>query len=143
MSLKQIQQANTTAYLAANQISESINKLGLVSGLRQSVETRLGDSFQSMYRNHSQKLEEIRQIISVLQELVSLSQDLGEKANMNLTQAMDVASEAKNVSGQGRREAQSARDSASNALSDAMRVEMEAENALNTAAEFKVSLHAS
>ena len=96
-----------------------------------------------MYRNHSQKLEEISQIISVLQELLSLAQDLEEKVNMNLTQAMEIASEAKNVSGQRRREAQSARDSASNALSDAMRVEMEAENALNTAAEFKVSLHAS
>ena len=143
MSLKQIQQANTTAYLAANQISESINKLGLVSLLRESVESSLGDSFQSMYRNHSQKLEEISQIISVLQELLSLAQDLEEKANMNLTQAMEIVSEAKNVSGQRRREAQSARDSASNALSDAMRVEMEAENALNTATEFKVSLHAS
>ena len=143
MSLKQIQQANTTAYLAANQISESINKLGLVSLLLESVESRLGDSFQSMYRNHSQKLEEISQIISVVQELLSLAQDLEEKANMNLTQAMQIVSEAKNVSGQRRREAQSARDSASNALSDAMRVEMEAENALNTATEFKVSLHAS
>ena len=141
--MKQIQQANTTAYLAANQISESINKLGLVSLLRESVESRLGDSFQSMYRNHSQKLEEISQIISVLQELLSLAQDLEEKANMNLTQAMEIVSEAKNVSGQRRREAQSARDSASNALSDAMRVEMEAENALNTATEFKVSLYAS
>ena len=141
--MKQIQQANTTAYLAANQISESINKLGLVSLLRESVESRLGDGFQSMYRNHSQKLEEISQIISVLQELLSLAQDLEEKANMNLTQAMEIVSEAKNVSGQRRREAQSARDSASNALSDAMRVEMEAENALNTATEFKVSLHAS
>ena len=141
--MKQIQQANTTAYLAANQISESINKLGLVSLLRESVESSLGDSFQSMYRNHSQKLEEISQIISVLQELLSLAQDLEEKANMNLTQAMEIVSEAKNVSGQRRREAQSARDSASNALSDAMRVEMEAENALNTATEFKVSLHAS
>ena len=141
--MKQIQQANTTAYLAANQISESINKLGLVSLLRESVESRLGDSFQSMYRNHSQKLEEISQIISVLQELLSLAQDLEEKANMNLTQAMEIVSEAKNVSGQRRREAQSARDSAANALSDAMRVEMEAENALNTATEFKVSLHAS
>ena len=114
-----------------------------MSLLRESVESRLGDSFQSMYRNHSQKLEEISQIISVLQELLSLAQDLEEKANMNLTQAMEIVSEAKNVSGQRRREAQSARDSASNALSDAMRVEMEAENALNTATEFKVSLHAS
>lgn len=104
------------------------------------MESSLGDSFQSLYRNNSLKLEEIRRISMVLQELVSHAQDFGEKANMNLTKALETATQAKNVSGQRRREAQSARDSAANAHSDTMQVNREADSALNTAMEFKVSL---
>ena len=136
----QIQQANTTAYQAAVQISESVGKLAVVSALRETVESKLADSFQSLYHNHSLKLEEIRRINLVLQELVSRAQNFGEKANTNLTIALDTATRAKNESGQRRREAQNARDGAANAHSDAMQVNREAENALNTATEFKVSL---
>ena len=59
---------------------------------------------------------------------------------MNLTLAMETALQAKNVSGQRRREAQNARDSATNAHSDAMQANREANNTLNIATEFKVSL---
>ena len=134
----QIQLANSTAYRAAQQISDSLDKLGLVSSLREEVESDLGNDFQSLYRNNSLRLEEIRRINEMLQELVSQAEKFGEQANVNLTMAMDTATRAKNEAGQRRREAQIARHNATNAHSDAMQVNSEAENALDTATEFKV-----
>lgn len=140
MSAIQIQLANSTAYRAAQQISDSLEKLALVSLLRETVESDLGESFQSLYRNNSLKLEEIKRINELLQQLVSQAEQYGEQANVNLTMAMDTATQAKNTAGQRRREAQIARHNASNALSDAMQASNEAENALETAMEFKASL---
>ena len=97
-------------------------------------------SFQNLYRNNSLQLEEMGRINRILEELVSQAEEFGEKANKNLTKAMDTATQAKNESGQRRREAQSARESAVNAHSDAVQVNREAENALNAAMEFKVSI---
>lgn len=140
MALSQIQQANSTAYLAARQISESLSQLNVVTALRETIESRLGDEFQNLYRNNSLKLEEIGRINGILEELVSLAEEFGEKANMNLTKAMDTATQAKNESGQRQRQAQNARERAAIAQSDAVRVNREAENALNAAIEFKVSI---
>ena len=136
----QIQLANSTAHRAAAQINASLDQLRRVSFLREEVESDLGNDFQSLYRNNSLKLEEIRRINDLLQELVSQAENFGEQANVNLTMAMDTASRAKNEAGQRRREAQIARHNATNAHSDALQVNSEAENALNTATEFKVSL---
>lgn len=140
MSAVQIQLANSTAYRAAQQISDSLEKLAQVSLGRETVESDLGESFQSLYHNNSLKLEEIKRINELLQQLVSQAEQYGEQANVNLTMAMDTATRAKNTAGQRRREAQIARHNASNALSDAMQANNEAENALETAMEFKVSL---
>lgn len=137
----QIQLANSTAYRAAQQISDSLDKLGLVSSLREEVESDLGNDFQSLYRNNSLRLEEIRRINELLQELVSQAERFGEQANVNLTMAMDTATRAKNEAGQRRREAQIARHNATNAHSDAMQANSEAENALDIAMEFKVRLY--
>lgn len=136
----QIQLANSTAHRAAAQISVSLDQLRLVSSLREEVESDLGSDFQSLYRNYSLRLEEIRRINDLLQELVSQAENFGEQANVNLTMAMDTATRAKNEAGQRRREAQIARHNATNAHSDAMQVNREAENALDTAMEFNVSL---
>lgn len=132
-----IQQANSTAYLAARQISESLSQLNVVTALRETIESRLGDEFQNLYRNNSLKLEEIGRINGILEELVSLAEEFREKANMNLTKAMDTATQAKNESGQRRRQAQNARERAAIAHTDAVQVNREAENALNAAMEFK------
>ena len=51
---------------------------------------------------------------------------------------MDTATRAKDTAGQRKREAEIARHNASNALSDAMQANSEAENALDTSMEFKV-----
>ncbi|KAJ7377813.1 hypothetical protein OS493_026380 [Desmophyllum pertusum] len=51
--------------------------------------------------------------------------------------AMDTATQAKNMSGQRKREAQIALHNATNAHSDAMQVHREAEIALDAAMEFK------
>ena len=136
----QIQLANATAHRAAAQISVSLDRLSLVSSLREEVESTLGNDFQSLYRNNSMRLEEIRRINELLQELVSQAEIFGEQANVNLTMAMDTATRAKNEAGQRRREAQIARHNATNAHSDAMQVNNEAENALDTAMAFKVRL---
>ena len=135
----QIQLANSTAHRAAAQISVSLVQLRQVSSRREEVESDLGNDFQSLYRNNSLRLEEIRRINELLRELVSQAETFGEQANVNLAMAMDTATRAKNEAGQRRREAQTARDNATNAQSDAMQVAIEAENALNTATEFKVS----
>ena len=132
--------ANSTAQRAAAQISGSLDRLRLVSSLREEVESNLGDDFQSLYLNNSIRLEEIRRINELLQELVSQAENFGEQANGNLTMAMDTATRAKNGAGQRRREAQIAQHNATNAHSDAMQVNNEAENALATATEFKVRL---
>lgn len=139
LSAIQIQLANSTAYRAAEQINESLNKLSLVRLVRQTVESDLGDNFQSLYRNNSLKLEEIKRINDLLQELVSQAEHYGEQANVNLTMAMDTATRAKDTAGQRKREAEIARHNASNALSDAMQANSEAENALDTSVEFKVN----
>ena len=136
----QIQLANSTAYRAAAQISVALEQLRLVSTLRGDVESNLGNDFQSLYRNNSLRLEEIRRINEMLQELVTQAETFGEQANVNLTMAMNTATQAKNEVGQRRREAQIARHNATNAHSDAMQVNSEAQNALDTAMEFKVSL---
>ena len=138
----QIQSANSTAYRAAAQISVSLEQLSLVSTLRGEVESNLGNDFQSLYRNNSLRLEEIRRINEILRELVTQAETFGERANVNLTMAMDTATRAKNEAGQRRREAQIARHNATNAHSDAMQVNSEAQNALDTAMGFKVRLPA-
>lgn len=134
----QIQLANSTAHRAAKQINDSLVQLTLVSSLREEVESDLGDDFQSLYRNNSLRLEEIRRINELLKELVSQAETFGEQANVNLTIAMDTATRAKNEAGRRKRQAQIARHNATNAHSDAVQVNSEAENALDTAMEFKV-----
>lgn len=136
----QIQLANSTAHRAAEQISDSLAQLTLVSSIREEVESDLGDDFQSLYRNNSLRLEEIRRINELLTELVSQAETFGEQANVNLTMAMNTATRAKNEGGQRKRQAQIARHNATNAHSDAVQVNSEAENALDTAMEFKVRL---
>ena len=136
----QIQQANSTAYHAAMQINQSLQKLSMVTLLRETVESDLGDSFQILYRNNSMRLEEISNINKVLLELVRQAESIGDQANGNLTMAVETATQAKNLASQRKREAQSARDNATNAHSDAMQVSTEAKNALDEAMEFKVSL---
>lgn len=132
--------ANSTAHRAAEQISDSLAQLTLVSSIREEVKSDLGDDFQSLYRNNSLRLEEIRRINELLKELVSQAETFGEQANVNLTMAMNTATRAKNEAGQRKRQAQIARHNATNAHSDAVQVNSEAENALDTAMEFKVRL---
>ena len=136
----QIQQANSTAYLAARQINDSLTKLSNVTTLRESVESTLGADFQSMYHNHSLKLEEIGRINGILKEFVSIAQDFGEKANMNLTKATEIATQALRESRQRREEANTALFSAAGAHSNATMAKKEADTVLNTALKFKVSI---
>lgn len=136
----QIQLANSTAYRAAAQINASLEQLRRVSFSREKVESDLGDDFQSLYRNNSLRLEEIRRINELLLELVTRAETFGEQANVNLTMAMNTATRAKNEAGQRRREAQMALHNATNAQSDAMQVNNEAKIASDTATDFKVSL---
>lgn len=138
--LLQIQQANFTANMAARQINESLTKLSIVTVLRESVESTLGADFQSMYHNHSSKLEEIRRINGILLEFVSFAQNFGEKAYMNLTNATEIATQALRKSRQRRDEAKTALDSAASAHSNATMAKKEADTVLNTTMKFKVSI---
>lgn len=135
----QIQQANSTAYHAAMQISDSLEKLKLVKFVREKVESDLGDTFQTLYRNNSMRLEEISKINEILQALVKEAEIIGEQANGNLTMAVENANRSKDLAGQRKREAQSALDNATNAHSDTLQASGDANNALKTAMGFKVS----
>ena len=135
----QIQQANSTAYHAAMQISDSLEKLNLVTFVRKKVESDLGDTFQTLYRNNSMRLEEISKINEILQALVKEAEIIGEQANGNLTMAVENANRSKDLAGQRKREAQSALDNATNAHSDTLQASGDANNALKTAMGFKVS----
>ena len=135
----QIQQANSTAYHAAMQISDSLEKLKLVTFVRVKVESDLGDTFQTLYRNNSMRLEEISKINEIFQALVKEVEIIGEQANGNLTMAVENANRSKDLAGQRKREAQSALDNATNAHSDTLQASGDANNALKTAMGFKVS----
>lgn len=135
----QIQQANSTAYHAAMQISDSLEKLKLVKFVREKVESGLGDTFQTLYRNNSMRLEKISKINEILQALVKEAEMIGEQANGNLTMAVENANRSKDLAGQRKREAQSALDNATNAHSDTLQASGDANNALKTAMGFKVS----
>ena len=135
----QIQQANSTAYHAAMQISDSLEKLKLVKFVREKVESDLGDTFQTLYRNNSMRLEEISKINEILQALVKEAEIIGKQANGNLTMAVENANRSKDLAGQRKREAQSALDNATNAHSDTLQASGDANNALKTAMGFKVS----
>ena len=135
----QIQQANATAYHAAKQITDSLEKLSLVTLVRERVESDLGDAFQALYRNNSMRLEEINKINEMLQALVKEAEMIGEQANGNLTMAVKTANRSKDLAGQRKREAQSALDNATNAHSDTLQANTEANNALKAAMSFEVS----
>ena len=83
-----IQQANSTAYHSAMQTSDSLEKLKLVTFVREKVESDLGDAFQTLYRNNSLRLEEISKINEILQALVKEAEIIGEQANGNLTMGL-------------------------------------------------------
>ena len=83
-----IQQANSTAYHSAMQTSDSLEKLKLVTFVREKVESDLGDAFQTLYRNNSLRLEEISKINEILQALVKIAEIIGEQANGNLTMGL-------------------------------------------------------
>ena len=136
----QIQQANSTAYLAARQISESLRDLFDVTTLRETVESTLGAEFQSMYHNNSLKLEEIGRINSILLELVSIAQSFGEKASMDLTKATEIASQALSESRKRKGEVETALYNASDAHLNAELAKSKADTVLNTAMKFKVSI---
>ena len=134
-----IQQANSTAYHSAMQTSDSLEKLKLVTFVREKVESDLGDAFQTLYRNNSLRLEEISKINEILQTLVKEAEIIGEQANGNLTMAVETANRSKYLAGQQKREAQSVLDNATNAHSDTLQAGSDANNALKTAMGFEVS----
>lgn len=136
-SYSMIQQANATAYHAAKQITDSLEKLSLVTLVRERVESDLGDAFQALYRNNSMRLEEINKINEMLQALVKEAEMIGEQANGNLTMAVKTANRSKDLAGQRKREAQSALDNATNAHSDTLQANTEANNALKAAMSFE------
>ncbi|PFX13764.1 Laminin subunit gamma-1 [Stylophora pistillata] len=136
-SYSMIQQANATAYHAAKQITDSLEKLSLVTLVRERVESDVGDAFQALYRNNSMRLEEINKINEMLQALVKEAEMIGEQANGNLTMAVKTANRSKDLAGQRKREAQSALDNATNAHSDTLQANTEANNALKAAMSFE------
>ena len=135
----QIQLANSTAYHAAMQISDSLEKTKARYICQRKIELDLGDTFQTLYRNNSMRLEEISKMNEIFQALVKIAEIIGEQANGNLTMAVETANRSKDLAGQRKREAQSALDNATNAHSDTLQASGDANNALKTAMGFKVS----
>lgn len=83
------------------------------------------------------RLEEINKINEMLQALVKEAEMIGEQANGNLTMAVKTANRSKDLAGQRKREAQSALDNATNAHSDTLQANTEANNALKAAMSFE------
>ena len=128
-----------TAFLAARQVNESLEKLQQVSNISEEVRSYLGDNFQTLYLNHSMRLAKTRRLMQTLEELLSQSKTLGEQATAIVGDAEETSFQAKNLAIQRKREAQSALDNATNAQSDALQAHDLAENALRLATGFKVS----
>lgn len=135
-SYHEIQQSNLTAYRAAEMIDISLSKLPEISELRnRTVETV--DNFTSLFRNNSLKLQELELIATNLLDLLSLVENLNEEAAMNLFEANETVTQARNQAGQKNRDAQKALDDAEGAFNDVMEVNRTAKDIMGRTEVFK------
>ena len=120
-------------------IDISLSKLPEISELRnRTVETV--DNFTSLFRNNSLKLQELELIATNLLDLLSLVENLNEEAAMNMFEANETVTQARNQAGQKNRDAQKALDDAEGAFNDVMEVNRTAKDIMRRTEVFKVSV---